>query len=56
MKIFKIVKDNKKSLREKSIEVTLPLSSEDKETLFEMLEYLKISQDDELANKYGITY
>ena len=54
MKIFKIVKDNKKSLREKSVEVTLPLSKEDKETLFEMLEYLKVSQDDELANKYGI--
>ena len=42
-----IVKDNKPSLRERSKEVPLPLSSELKATLDEMLEYLKNSQDDD---------
>ena len=39
MKIFKIVKDNKKSLREPSVPVELPLSNEDRQTLLDMLEY-----------------
>ena len=54
MKLFKIVKDNKKSLREISTELELPLSKEYKDTLFDMLEYLKASQDEELSNKYHI--
>lgn len=54
MKLFKIVKDNKKSLREISTELELPLSKKYKDTLFDMLEYLKASQDEELSNKYHI--
>lgn len=49
---FKIVKDNKKSLRERSIPVNLPLSKEDEETLKDMLEYLKLSQDEEYLKKH----
>ncbi len=54
MKLFKIVKDTNKKLCEKCEEITLPLEEELKTTLLEMLEYLKISQDDELAQKYNI--
>lgn len=53
MKVFNIVTD-KKFLHQKCDEVSLPLSKEDKETLLEMVEYLKISQDEELAAKYDI--
>ena len=53
MKI-KIVKDNNPLLRKRSEEVKLPLSSEDRETLNDMLNYLKLSQDDEYAKKYNI--
>ncbi len=54
MKIFKIVKDNKKNLREKSLEITFPLDKELEDTLLDMVEYLKISQNDELAKKYHL--
>lgn len=54
MKLFKIVKDNKKSLREPSVEMELPLKEEEKQTLLDMLEYLKISNDEELSEKYNI--
>lgn len=53
MKIFDIVTD-KKFLHQVCDEVNLPLSKEDKDLLFEMVEYLKVSQDDELAEKYNI--
>ena len=52
--MFKIVKDNVKSLREKCAPVDLPLSNKDKDLLMEMLEYLKLSQDDEYAKKHNI--
>ncbi len=45
-KLFKIVKDNKKSLREKSKPVLLPLSDEIKNLGLDMLNYLKLSQDE----------
>lgn len=54
MEIFRIVKDNKKSLREISLPLELPLSNQDKTTLLNMLEYLKISQNEELAEKYKL--
>ena len=54
MKIFKIVKDSDKNLRKKCLEVSLPLDEETKNTLLEMIEYLKISQDEEKAKKYNI--
>ena len=51
-KIFKIVKDTNKSLREKSVNVDLPLSTEIEELGLEMLQYLKNSQDDEFLQKH----
>ena len=53
MKVFDIVTD-KNFLAKKCQEVNLPLSDEDKETLLDMVEYLKVSQDEELAKKYNI--
>ena len=52
MKIFKIVKDNKKSLRERSKDVEFPLDEELKTTLMDMLEYLKASQDEDFLEKH----
>ena len=54
MEIYKIVKDSQKSLRERSTPVEFPMSKNIKETLFEMLEYLKKSQDEDFANKHNI--
>ena len=54
MEIFKIVKDNKKSLREPSVPYELPLDEETIQLGKNMLEYLKVSQDDDLAEKYHI--
>ena len=54
MEIFKIVKDNKKSLREKSVPYELPLDEETIQLGKDMLTYLKISQDDALADKYHL--
>ena len=53
MKVFNIITD-KKFLAKKCEEVNLPLSEEDRKTLLDMVEYLKVSQDDELAKKYNI--
>lgn len=49
-----IIVDTNKLLREKSKEVTLPLSDEDKKTLDDMLEYLKLSQDEEKSKELDI--
>jgi len=51
---LKIVKDSNPIMRKKSLPVSLPLSAEDKKTLDDMLEYLKLSQDDEYAAKHNI--
>ena len=51
-KIFKIVKDTNLSLREKSINIDLPLSSEIEQLGLEMLEYVKLSQDDEFVKQH----
>ena len=51
---LKIVKDSNPIMRKKSELVALPLSKEDKETLDNMLEYLKLSQDEEYATKHNI--
>ena len=51
---LKIVKDNNPIMRKKSLPVDLPLSVEDKKTLDDMLEYLKLSQDEEYAAKHNI--
>lgn len=49
-----VIDDNHELLREKSKEVELPLSSEDRELLMSMYEFLENSQDDELAEKYDL--
>ena len=51
---LKIVKDSNPIMRKRSLEVPLPLSDEDKTLLDEMLNYLKLSQDDEYARKHAI--
>ena len=51
---LKIVKDSNPIMRKKSEPVSLPLSKEDKELLDSMLEYLKLSQDDEYAEKHNM--
>lgn len=52
MKLFKIVKDNKPSLRQRCEPITFPLDKETKSTLLSMLDYLKLSQDDEFLEKH----
>ena len=52
---LKIVKDSNPIMRKKSLPVELPLSKQDKALLDNMLEYLKLSQDDEYAEKHHIT-
>ena len=51
-KIFKIVKDTNPSLREKSINIDLPLSTEIEQLGLDMLEYVKLSQDEEFLKKH----
>lgn len=51
---LKIVKDTNPIMRKRSLPVEMPLSSKDKELLDEMLEYLKLSQDDEYAERHHI--
>ena len=51
---LKIVKDSNPIMRKKSQPVELPLSVEDKKTLDDMLEYLKLSQDEDYAKKHNI--
>lgn len=49
-----IYDDSYPILREVAKEVELPLSEEDRQLLFAMLEHLKMSQDPELAKKYNL--
>ena len=49
-----ILDDSHPILREKSVEVPLPLSKEDHDLLMSMYEYLENSQDDEIAEKYDL--
>ena len=51
---LKIVKDSNPIMKKKSLPVSLPLSAEDKKTLEDMLEYLKLSQDDEYCKKHNV--
>ena len=51
---LKIVKDSNPIMRKKSLPVEMPLSQEDKDTLYSMLDYLKKSQDEEYAKKHNI--
>lgn len=49
-----IVRDGHPALRKVAESVTLPASDEDKAILQSMLEYVKNSQDPEVAEKYGL--
>lgn len=49
-----IVRDGHPALRQKSIDVSFPLSNEEVETLNKMTAYLKNSQDEEVAEKYNL--
>ena len=49
---LKIVKDSNPIMRQKSLPVSLPLSEEDRKTLDDMLEYLKLSQDEDYSAKH----
>ena len=51
---LKLVKDNNPKIRQKSVDVPLPLSKEDKEILDSMFNYLVKSQDEEYATKHNI--
>ena len=51
---LKIVKDSNPIMRKRSEPVALPLSAEDRKTLDDMLEYLKLSQDEDYAAKHNI--
>lgn len=53
MKI-KIIKDSNPIMRKRSQDVALPLSSEDRDILDSMLDYLIKSQDEEYAKKHNI--
>ena len=53
-KVRKIVKDDTNLIRTKSLDVNLPLSKEDEELCEYMIEHLRISQDDERNEKYGL--
>ena len=46
-----IIRDDNPLLREKSVDVTLPLSAEDKELLTAMITYVRDSRDEELAER-----
>lgn len=49
-----IVRDGNPVLRARAQELTFPLTDELQKLAGEMMEYLKNSQDDELAKKYGL--
>ena len=51
---LKIVKDTNPIMRKKSLPVEMPLSDQDRRLLDEMLAYLKLSQDEEYAEKHNI--
>lgn len=49
-----IVREGAKVLKEKAVDVNLPLSKEDEKTILEMREYLYNSCDEEIAKKYKL--
>ena len=53
MELFKIVTD-KNELKKRCQEVELPLNNDTREIILKMVDYLKKSQDDEIAKKYDI--
>lgn len=49
-----IIRDGHPTLRQQAKEVELPLSAENKKIIDDMLEFLKMSQDDKLQKKYQL--
>lgn len=49
-----IVREGHPILTEKTKEVSIPLSNEDKESLLSMMKYIKNSQDPDLSKKYQL--
>lgn len=49
-----IIKDTNSIVRQKSEKVTLPLSEEDRQLAYDLLTYVRDSQDDELAEKENL--
>lgn len=54
VKIFKIYDDRQKIMHQKCAPVELPLKEAEKQLLFDMVEYLKASQDEDFAQKHNI--
>lgn len=54
LKTKDILDEKSKILRKKSIDVTFPMDKKDLETIDLMIEYLRNSQIDELAEKYNL--
>lgn len=53
-KVRNIVKDDTKLIRNKSMDVNLPLSKEDEELCEYLIEHLRVSQNDEINEKYNL--
>ena len=51
---IKIYEEGNKILHQKSKDVTFPLSDEDKLLAYDTIKYLKMSQDEEIAEKYNL--
>ncbi len=51
---IKILDESDKRLHQKSLEVTFPLDPETKQKIYDCLDYLEMSQDEELAEKYDL--
>ena len=49
-----IIQDSDTVIRKKSVNVELPLNAEDKQLLMDMLQYVRDSQDNELAEQNGL--
>ena len=49
-----IIREGHPTLRTRAEEVKFPLSEEDRKLAFELMEYLKNSQDEEIADKYNL--
>ena len=54
LKTTDIIDEKNKILRQKSVDVTFPMTDEDKKNIDLMVEYLHNSQIDELCGKYGL--
>lgn len=51
---IKIYEEGNKILHQKSKDVTFPLSEEDKLLAYDTIKYLKMSQDEKIAEKYNL--